>query len=58
MNMYGPILTIRRGHEVCIVESASILCICNHSVAFLTTSLEVELLEIASSFGETVAGRS
>ena len=56
MNLYGPILSIRGGHEVRIVESTSILGVCNHSVAFFTTLLEVGLLEVAGSFGEAVAG--
>lgn len=52
--MYGPILSVRGGHEVGIVKPTSILCICNHSVAFCTASLKVELLEVASKLGETV----
>lgn len=57
MNMHGPILSVRWGHEVCIVEPASILRICNHSVAFFTTSLEVELLEVTSNFIEAITDK-
>lgn len=57
MSLYRPILSVRRGHEVRIVEPTSVLCVCNYTVAFFTPSLEVELLEVTSYFGEAVADR-
>lgn len=55
MNWYGPILSVRGGHEVRIVEPTSVLCVCNNGVTFFAPSLEVELLEVAGNFGKTVA---
>lgn len=55
---YKPILSIGRGHEVRIVESAAILCVRDHGVVFLTASLEVELLEVTGSLGETIASNA
>ena len=56
--MYAPVLAIRRGHKVGIVEATSILCIGNHGILFFTTSLKVELLEVTSNLVETVAEKS
>lgn len=55
--MHAPILSVRGGHEVGIVESTSILSICNDSVASFTTFLKVVLLEVAGGLGEAITVR-
>ena len=49
-----PILAVRWGHKVGVVEPAAILRICNDSVVLLTTASKVILLEVARCFVEAV----
>ena len=49
------VLTVRWGHEVCVVVTTAVLSIGNHTVILLATTTEVVLLEVARFLIETIS---
>lgn len=50
----AAILTIRRCHEIGIVEPGTILCIGDDSVVLRASTAEIVLLEVACDFIESI----
>lgn len=50
------VLTIRRGHEIRVVKSRTVLGICDNGITLLAAAAEVVLLEVTRDLIKAVAG--